>query len=223
MSCGVCLWAFSLAAQDLYVFSPATERAITIQRKLSEACPSITVSAFGRYNDFAAELEEGRPDAVVTLSATIAKHKAYTIRLTGIHGGRAQQPYVLCSIDHTVELGSIESTTIGTIDILGREGTEKFVSSFFGKTPKVKRVTKLEDLLPLLIFGMADAVLVCNQHVDCIRTLSKQNIMITPLPAPQTYSLVVAAQMGAEGEKVVAALSQLDSSALSVVGVEKWK
>jgi len=40
--------------------------------------------------------------------------------------------------------------SVGALDFLGRDGMATFVQSVVGAHPKVERVTKVEDLLPLL-------------------------------------------------------------------------
>jgi hypothetical protein len=58
---------------------------------------------------------------------------------------------------------------------MGRNEMTGFVNTFFPSAPTLKRVTKVEDLLPLLTFNMAQAVLTTNDNVSFIKSTSRKH------------------------------------------------
>jgi hypothetical protein len=56
--------------------------------------------------------------------------------------------YALISVGQPVDPASV--TSVGAVDILGRQGMKEFVATLLGVSPRIECVTKVEDLLPLL-------------------------------------------------------------------------
>ena len=80
-----------------------------------------------------------------------------------MRGGKEWEPYLLLMTAAAAAAAgtnkpSLAGKTVGIVDLLGRDGTQAFAAAAAG-TPdvKVKRVAKIEDLLPLLEFSAADA------------------------------------------------------------------
>src|SRR5512133_688998 len=212
------------AQKNLYIFYPSIVRPQTIQDKVETVFQGTTVTVFGRYNDFSAKIEIEPPDMVITKTMLIKQLGSYTPVLHGYRNGKSEDSYVLLSINQPVDLKSITSETlIGTIDIMGRNGMNTFVSQFFPTTPKLKRVTKMEDLLPLLTFNMTVAVLVQEPAVSYFKTTSNLNFSITPLPETKDGIVALGVKNGTDSDKIIAALKSVDKEVCSFFEVDLWK
>lgn len=212
------------AQKNLYIFYPSIVRPQTIQDKVEKVFQGTTVTVFGRYNDFSAKIEIEPPDIIITKPILIKQLGTYTPVLNGYRNGKSEDNYVLLSINQPVDPKSITSETIiGTIDIMGRNGMNTFVSQFFSTTPKLKRVTKMEDLLPLLTFNMTVAVLVQEPAVSYFKTTSNLNFIVTPLPETKDGIVALGVKNGIDPGKIIAALKSVDKEVCSFFEVDLWK
>jgi hypothetical protein len=212
------------AQKNLYIFYPSIARPQTIQDKVEKIFQGTTVTVFGRYNDFSAKIELEPPDMVITKTLLIKQLDSYTPVLHGYRNGKSEDSYVLLSINQPVDLKNITSETlIGTIDILGRNGMNTFVSQFFPIIPKLKRVTKMEDLLPLLTFNMTTAILVQEPAVSYFKTTSNLNFNVTPLPETKDGIVALGVKNGIDPGKIIASLKSVDKEVCSFFEVDLWK
>ena len=69
-----------------------------------------------------------------------------------------------------------------------------FVQSVVGAHPKVERVTKVEDLLPLLQMQRVDAILLPSRLLPEVKMASRLNLSSRELPA--TVGLPTVAKLG---------------------------
>jgi hypothetical protein len=112
-------------------------------------------------------------------------------------------------------------SSVGALDLLGREGMVAFVQSVVGAHPKVERVTKVEDLLPLLQIQRVDAILLPSRLLPEVKTASRLNLSSRELPA--TVGLPTVAKLGARGAQVLPAIKRLPSGITRAFGVEEWR
>lgn len=218
------LYSICAAEEKCYVFFPTTDRPQAIQDKLQSSLSGVTVTVFGRINDFNAKLELEPPDAIIAKPALISQFNNYEVTLTGLRKGKAEETYVVLSIGAPVDLQTIGAeTTIGVIDVLGRAGMKSFISQFFKTEPKLKRVTKVEDLLPLLSFNMAAGVLIEDIFVNYFKSTSQLDFKTTSLPQTQSKIIALGIRKNGKADKTTAALKKADKALCSVFEVDSWK
>ena len=212
------------AQKNLYIFYPSIVRPQTIQDKVEKVFHGTTVTVFGRYNDFSAKIGIEPPDMIITKTMLIRQLGSYTTVLNGFRNGKSEDKYVLLSINQPVDPKSITSETlIGSIDILGRNGMNTFVSQFFPTTPKLKRVTKMEDLLPLLTFNMTAAILVQEPAVSYFKATSNLKFNVTPLPPTKDGIVALGIKDGIDPGKTIVALKSVDEEIRAFFEIDLWK
>jgi hypothetical protein len=207
----------SAADPKLLVFLHVAVKQRALQSELSAALPGIGVTAVGRIADFERALTEG-PDAVLTLPPVLSAHQL-TAKLQGLRQGSSEEKYSLIAVDAAPD--AARAAVVGTLDILGRDGTNQFVHGLTGSKPKVERVTKVEDLLPLLQMRRADAILLPSRLFAELRAASRLNLVGKELAAG--VGLPAAASTGALGAQVVAQLAKLPKGLSKAFGVEEWR
>ena len=152
------------------------------------------------------------PDAVLGLGSF-----AMTMGLAEMGGkDRARrQPWIPLALGGKV---------IGVVDLLGRDGTQDFVTKLL-KTPdlKLKRVTKMEDLLPLLQFSAADAVLVPAASVKSVTERSRLPLKVRELPDAHVGLLAVGILNGKVRYLAIKQIQALDGDTNRTLGVERWR
>jgi hypothetical protein len=213
-----------LGGDKLYVFFPTTARPQVVQEKLQQAYPGVEVTVFGRLNDFTAKIEIEPPEAILTKTPLIKQFDKYVIKVNGQRDGKSEEVYVLISIDQPLTPSKVtQETIIGTIDFLGRNGMNGFIQQFFTILPKIKRVTKVEDLLPLLTFNMSNAILVEESSVDFFKKTSNLNFAISPLPATKDGIIALGTKHDLQRNKIIDSTKKLGKDASSFFGVDQWK
>ena len=105
--------------------------------------------------------------------------------------------------------------------MLGRDGTNRFVRSLVNQRARVERVTKIEDLLPLLQMQRVDAVLLPARLVGELRTASRLTLVERELEL--TVGLPAVASTGPGGAAVLTAISRMPKDVSKLLGVEEWR
>jgi len=207
----------SSVAPKLLVFLHVAVKQRAFQGELEAALAGISVTAVGRIGDFDRALKEG-PDAVLTLPVVLAARGLGT-QLRGRRQGVPDEAYALVGVDSSPDPAKIQ--TIGALDVLGRDGTDAFVMHVMGVRPKVERVTKVEDLLPLLQMQRVEAILLAARFVIELKKASRLNLMQRELST--RVELPAATKLGAGGPQILGALSRLPAQLSNAVGVDEWR
>lgn len=206
----------------LYVFINSAEKPRALQKKLETGMPGVAVTVFGRFRDFESAIEAARPDAVLALQPVLTE-LGMKPSLQGMYKSSPDEAYALVAVGRSVDPASAANLTVGSVDILGRSMMKSFVGKVLGTTaaPKVKLVTKTEDLLPLLQFAQADVVLLPERQTTLITGRSELDLKVSILP--KRVNLVAAAAVTSRGQSVLSMVKNLDASVSADMGVDSWR
>jgi hypothetical protein len=163
------------------------------------------------------------PDAILARPALLARTPGYAVRLLGERNGKTDEGVALLSIGPFVEQDSVGLVSIGAVDILGKQGMDEFVGSLFRPAPQLKRVTKVEDLLPLLNFGMARAVVVFPTDIEYLGRLSTARFTVTYLPEARTGIVALGVRRDEKESVIISSVKSMPSAILRELGIDKWK
>lgn len=199
----------------VYLHVAVKQRAF--QSLLSAGLPGVTTTAVGRTADFERALQDA-PDAVLSLPVVLAAN-GLSAALRGFARGSTEERYALVGAGSPPEAGKVAS--VGALDLLGRDGTNRFVRRLVGQQARVERVTKIEDLLPLLQVQRVEAVLLPARLVADLRAASR--LALAGRDLDQTVALPAAASSGAGGAAVLAALGKMPKDLSKLLGVDEWR
>jgi hypothetical protein len=199
----------------VYLHVAVKQRAL--QNDLQSALPAYEVNAVGRIGDFERLLGEG-VDAVLALPLVLGAYKL-SPALQGQRAGSSEERYSLVSVGSPPEPGKVQS--VGALNLLGRDGTSNFVKSLLGASPKLERVSKVEDLLPLLQMQLVDAILLPGRFFSELRAASKLALAARELPMP--VSLPAVATVTPSGAQLLSAVSKLPPNVAKLLGVDSWR
>jgi len=210
---------------DVYVFLPTSIPPRKLQGYLNKAAPSLNFTVFGRQKDFVKTIKTAPPAAILAHRPVIEGIREQNEPvLQGTLEGKEAQQYVLVSVDQAVDQSNFGQLNVGAVDLLGRRQMSKFVAKLLGVPKvKVKRVTKIDDLLPLLQFNMADAVMLPPDAVENFRKKSALNLQVTPIDAGMVGLPSVSVLSTGERQVVIDALEQVNSQVMTRMGVDVWK
>jgi hypothetical protein len=221
----VCLVAQARGADPrptLYVYVHTDSKSATLEKNLQERMPALTITVFGRFRDFEEAMTARRPDGVVALQPLLASQNL-PVALQGLRGEHDWEPYVLLSPGAAVE-GALDGKVIGVVDLLGRDGTQQFVTRLLKTSDlKLKRVTKMEDLLALLQFSAADAVLVPAAAVKSVTERSRLPLKVREMPDARVGLPAMGVLNARVRELMVKQVQALDGDTNRTLGVEKWR
>jgi hypothetical protein len=208
--------------EKLYVFYPLTSRPQQVQETLQKNLDGVAVTVFGRLADFNTKIEIDPPDAILTKPALIGQLTGYSVKTNGVRKSSLNDTYVILSIDKQLNPQSVgPETVIGVIDVLGRNAMKSFITQFFPREPKLKRVTKVEDLLPLLTFSLADGILIEEIFVGYFKTTSNLTFAISP--SITANSGIIALGSGSATTKTADILKRGNESINLLFKVDQWK
>lgn len=222
------------AVSKVYVFYPSLARPLAIQEALARECPGFDITVFGRLTDLRAMAAREAPLAILAPNSSLKQFRGYLPMLQGTRNGSRTENFMLLSIDRVFAPEETPGSTIGAVGILDRAGMEAFVEAMVPGSPRVNLVTKIEDLLPLLIFGSADAVLISESNMREFRRKSRANLVISELANPKVGLLAVGVletpartgaggNIGPGGRELLAALKALNAGTLALLGVDAWQ
>jgi hypothetical protein len=113
--------------------------------------------------------------------------------------------------------------TIGVVDLLGRDGTQAFVAGLLKeKDLKIKRVAKIEDLLPLLEFSAADGVVLPSSLLARLLERTRLAIKTRELTATPVGLSAVSVLRPAVRDIVLQSFQKLDAPTKRLLGIDAW-
>lgn len=201
----------------LLVYLHVAMKQRAFQSDLQRALPNIEVTAVGRIADFDRGLAGGQ-DAVLSLPLVLDSRGLAT-KLRGHRQGAPDEVYVLASADNEANPMTVHS--VGALDLLGREGTTQFVHSLLGSAPKIERVTKVEDMLPLLQMRRVDCIVLPGRLVTELQAASR--MMLIKKELGSKVGLPAAASIGPAGASVLSAIKALPRATAQTLGVDEWR
>jgi len=213
------------AVEKVYVFFPSSINSQSMQNAMDGLMKETSVTVFVRYNEFISKVNSEPPDAVITKTMLVQEQLGeYEILLNGERNGKTVENYVILSAGEQFNADSVNSeTVIGVLDVLGRTGMNSFSKLFFPVQPKLKRVSKLEDLLSLLSFDLIAGIMVEDKFTDYFKSTSQMQFTITPLKNANTGIVSFAVKKGSKAEKTLNCLKNNDKKICDLFLIDKWK
>lgn len=203
------------------MFLQTSIRPNALQKALEKNIPNTEVVVYGRYRDFEKGLDRRRPDAVIAIRPVL-EAKNLTVSLKGVLGKVDEISYVIITNGAGIVLGTLSEKTVGVVDILGRKRMGEYVSKIINtaKKPKLKLVTRNEDLLPLLQLNLADAILLPKHEGEKLRAKSNLNLNMTVLRLKMGLPSVSC--ITGNGREICNRIEAMSRNLNKQMGVDQW-
>jgi hypothetical protein len=201
----------------LLVFVHAALKQRALQTELQNALPGIEVTTVGRIGDFERCLQDGT-DAVLAIPPVLTFFKL-SVTLKGTHAGNSDEKYSVVGLGTAPNPAHL--AIVGALDVLGRDGTTAFARDLLGSSPRVERVSKVEDLLPLLQMQRVDAILLPSRLFSEIKSASRLTLIEKQLS--KGVGLPAVASVSAAGAQVAAAIAKMPLGVAQIFGVDSWR
>ncbi|MFT5298128.1 MAG: hypothetical protein ACI9YH_004175 [Colwellia sp.] len=210
-----------LVAESLYVFVPTEVRANKLQQKIGSYCSGVDVTVFGRAKDFHNKVKAVPPTAILSLLPVVEHTLSFNTAIMGLRDGLNSEGYVLVSIDRPMSLDSLNNKKIGVVDLLGRKPMRAFIEQLLKTEIMLKRVTKVEDLLPLITFESVDAIFISESMFEQLKLKSKLKLVATPLNINIGLASAALSDVIIK-DQLKNCLYAFDKKLNSTLGVDQW-
>ena len=205
----------------VHVFLPLDATSSVVGKMLRDQLPALDVTVFGRFRDFEDALAK-HPDAVVAITPVL-DYQREKVTLQGQRGGKSMEAYVLASVGQPLD-GSLSGKTIGVVDLMGREGTQMLLAGLVKVNDiKMKRVAKVEDLLPLLEFATADGVVLSSASLPRLSERTRLGVRTRELAGAMVGLPAIAVLNPATRDVVVSSFEKLDLATKRLLGIDGWR
>ena len=206
---------------SLFVFLQLEVKSSALELALQKQLPELAVTVYGRFRDFQDDAATKKPDAILVTSSLLALERSKPT-LQGVRGGKDWEPYLLVTTASNAR-AALTGKTIGVVDLLGHDGTQTFATKLLGSTDiKIKRVAKIDDLLPLLEFSSVDAVLIPTSAVKRLTERTRLPLVVRELPNARVGLPSLAVRNDKVRDDIVQAVQKLDAGTRALLGVETW-
>src|SRR5262245_18653987 len=204
----------------LYVFLQLDTKSSILEKTLQARLPGVAVTVFGRFRDFQDAFATKPPAAVLAVSPLL-EQEHQKVTLQGVRGGKDWEPYVLVSVG---PMKALNGKTVGIVDLFGHDGTQAFAANLLKTNDvKIKRVAKIEDLLPLIEFSAADAILIPAAGVKRLTERTRLPLAVRELPGGKFGLPAVGIVDASARDAIVRMVQGLDGSTRGLLGVEGWE
>lgn len=219
------LHSAQLRAESLYVFFPTTARAKVVQSYIDKVCTNLDVTVFGRQRDFNNQIVENPPNAILAAPIVIQSMPNFDPVLVARRKGSVFEDYFLVSVKDTISLKALEGLKVGAVDLLGAKSMQAHMNKLLMTEVKVKRVTKLEDLLPLISFAAVDTLFISRRTLEFIQSKTAIDLKVTPSDiALGIASVAIATNSKSDNEAIIRECIGLFGNQINdVFGVDEWK
>jgi hypothetical protein len=206
----------------VFVYVNTMTKARTLQKQLQSVLSMAEVKVFSRASDFHKAVSDDSPEAVIARKNLVQAVQMQPV-LQGMQNGKSSEPYSLLSVDTGVVASSLAGKNVGAVDELGRRETSNFVAESLGVKPKIKRTVKVEDLLALLQFSAAEAVLLPRRLIPALKSSSQLKLVETPLPNAK-MALPAAGFASDEARNMLApSIKSMSKKINDMLGVDSWQ
>lgn len=221
ISVGLVFSSFSMAS-SVYVFIPTDMRTSLLQQDMQSLCPELDITVFGRAKDFHQQVQKVPPQGVLSLRPVVIQNDKFVPVLTGLKDNQITEKYLLVSVDKKQQLATLTDKKVGVIDLFGRKFMSQFVHDLLKTNVKLKRVTKVEDLLPLLSFSAVDALFISESTLERVKSRTKLNLVSQEVGVRLGLA-TTAIETDNSQPRIEACVNQFDDKLKIALGIDAWR
>lgn len=207
----------------LHVFVPTLMRTRALEHHLRPGFPAVDVHVFARFADFASAVAS-RPSVTAVGLAASLEAAGLSPSWQGESGGATNERYVLLAQEGRTSLYDATQGEIGMVDVVGRRALPTLAQRMLGlpEQPRVRRVLKLGDLLPLLSLGLSSGVLLPERFLPEMRSMSRLPLTVHRPPTAMLRRTAVALGSSDGRHSLELGLRQAAPSLGGPLGIESW-
>ncbi len=213
------------AEEKIAIFFPSVAQPKDIQKSF-EGDPStknFKVMAFGNFEDFQTAMTNEDVGFVVVPSSYTKYYQDVTPIYQLTSDGKTSFRFLVVSLAPEWNQDKISEGTAGVVNMIGREKTKFLVEELIEnkKFKRIKQVSKISDLYPLLALGNAQYAIFSPQDLEAVKAefTSKPIQVVKTIEISYPVIGVVKSKKPKHGED----LAKLKAATLKVLGMDGIK
>lgn len=159
-----------LQAQELRVYLtstiPVKEREKSL--KSDAALSGMQVTVFGQFREFDSA-NKSKAKYLIVPSSFVKYNPEYKAVYQFGKDGQTNTKLMILATKPEWTKEKFASGKVGIVDELGRKDTKTYVADIAGKFKLIKRVTKPDDLMPLLVLENADFIIIRSDNYEILK------------------------------------------------------
>ena len=159
-----------LQAQELRVYLtstiPVKEREKSL--KSDAALSGMQVTVFGQFREFDSA-NKTKAKYLIVPSSFVKYNPEYKAVYQFGKDGHSNTKFLILATKPEWTIDKFSAGKVGIVDELGRKDTKTYVTDIAGKFKLIKRVTKPDDLMPLLVLENADYIIVRSDNYEILK------------------------------------------------------
>ena len=162
--------AIFLPAQELRVYQTSTIP-VKDREKALKSDPSLgglEITVFGQFREFDSA-NKSKAKYVIMPSSWAKYNTDYKPVYQLGKKGQTNTKLMILTTKPDWTMANIGKGKVGIVDELGRKNTKTYVLDIAGKFKLIKRVTKPEDLMPLLVLENADYIIISSDNYEVLK------------------------------------------------------
>jgi hypothetical protein len=168
------LWVFPLEAADKFgIFYPSVNPPKEVQKAFGDdpALKNLKVLAFGTFDDFQTAITTEDITFALVPSAYIRYFDDFEAAWQLTLEGKTTFQEVVVSLDPAWNEAKLGQGIVGVINTVGRDKTRTMVNDLLGgrSFKRLKQVSKIADLYPLLALGNAQYAIFSPHNLDLVK------------------------------------------------------
>ena len=159
-----------LSAQELRVFQSTTAPVKDREKALKgdSSLGGLQITVFGQFREFSSA-NKSKAKYVIVPSSWVKFNPDYKAVYQLGKNGKTNEKLMILATKPEWTIDKIGSGKVGIVDELGRKDTKSYVLDIAGKFKLIKRVTKPEDLMPLLVLENADYIIIRSDNYEILK------------------------------------------------------
>lgn len=211
------------AADQLQVYTtstiPVKEREKAL--KSDSALSGTEITVFGKFGEFSSSLKNSKPKFLMVPAAFTDFNEDYKPVYQFVKGGQSNFKFIILSVKPEWNKETMANGSVGIVDELGRKQTSEFIKKQVGKFKRVKRVTKTDDLMPLLVLENANYIIIRPNNYETLKAkfTTKTNL----IGESKTINLPVICALKGTPESEIAKFEKISQAAIKALGFDELK
>ncbi len=212
----------ALAEKRLAIFLPLaiSPRELEKTLKSDPSLEGIETTVFVKFDDFQ-ESSQQKPFDFAILPSFYGSYYSDFKPIFRLKNGNAETfHYLILSIEKQWTLEKINEGTVGIVDEFGRENMKRYISTIIKNRDikKLKRVTKYDDIFPLLAMGNAHYTMIPQNLMSYLKEKYKSN-PIEVAQSEEVQNPAIYARVSS-GDSKNPDFSKLSSNSLKALGFD---
>ena len=211
------------AAEQLQVYTtstiPVKEREKAL--KSDSALSGTEITVFGKFSEFSSSLKNSKPKFLMVPATFVTYNPDYRAVYQFTKGGQSNFKFKILSVNDEWNKNNMEKGSVGIVDELGRKQTSAFIKDEVGKFKRVKRVTKTDDLMPLLVLENANFIIIRPQNYEILKAKYTAKTNLVGESKTINYPVICALKDIPDSE--VSKFANLSQAVIKALGFDELK